>query len=65
MQPPSAAEKAYDGLYEKGLDHYGSIKITVKYPNDKTILHFVGSEKYIRYMAIGKEPEINFTEGCL
>lgn len=65
MQPPSEAEKAYAGLYKKGTTHYGDIKLTVEYPNDKTTLHFVGGKRYIRYIAIGKEPEINFTEGCL
>jgi len=65
MQPPSAAENSYAGLYKKGTTHYGDILISVEYPDDKTILHFVGSKKYIRYIAIGKEPEINFTEGCL
>jgi len=65
MQPPSAAENSYANLHEKGTSHYGDIMISVKYPSDKTILRFVGSKKYIRYMSIGKKPEINFTEGCL
>ncbi len=59
------AEKLYEGLIKRGVTHYGEIELTIEYPELSTKMKMVGSEEYIRYIAIGRKPEIDFTEGCL
>jgi len=59
------AEKLYKGLYKKGVTHYGDIELSIEYPKSGTKMKMVGSEESIRFIAIGRQPEIDFIEGCL
>ena len=59
------AESLYKGMTTKGTTHYGELSLIVKFPRSDNLLKMVGSEKNIRFMELGREPEINFTEGCL
>jgi hypothetical protein len=59
------AESLYAGLFKKGKTHYGDIELSIEYPESKTKMKMVGSEEYIRYISVGRKPEIDFIEGCL